>query len=114
MKRDFKHITLVDMKAKPALVRLNRPSFYSDYKLVPPFREQIVIYYCIVMEHLQKRCFFYAQHFGEQVNIGLLRPSAKRFTQKVMRVQFPCSPQDSVAQLERAFAYEAKGFRFES
>ncbi|BCY29349.1 hypothetical protein KK2020170_22170 [Flavobacterium okayamense] len=39
MKRDFKHITLVDMKAKPALVRLNRPSFYSYYKLVPPFRE---------------------------------------------------------------------------
>lgn len=39
MKRDFKHITQEDMKAKPALVRLSRPSFYSDFKLVPPFRE---------------------------------------------------------------------------
>ncbi len=40
MKRDFKqHIALVDMKAKPALVGCNLPSFYSDYNLVPPFRE---------------------------------------------------------------------------
>lgn len=40
MKRDFKqYITKVDMKAKPALVGCNIPSFYSDYKLVPPFRE---------------------------------------------------------------------------
>ncbi len=40
MKRDFKqHITQVDMKAKLASEGLNRPSFYSDYNLVPPFRE---------------------------------------------------------------------------
>jgi hypothetical protein len=39
MKRDFnQHITLVEMKAIASL-GCNCPSFYSDYQLVPPFRE---------------------------------------------------------------------------
>ncbi|WP_256476014.1 hypothetical protein [Flavobacterium sp. NRK F10] len=40
MKRDLKqHITLVAIEAKNTSLGSYRPVFYSDYKLVPPYRE---------------------------------------------------------------------------